>query len=54
VLNTHFWFDPHRDMAGVLMTQLLPFFDPALMAAFDAFERAAYSLYSPPLSVAAC
>ncbi len=28
VLNTHFWFDPERDFAGILMTQLLPFLDP--------------------------
>ena len=41
-------------MAGVLMTQLLPFFDSALMAAFEAFERTAYSLYRPSLPVAAC
>jgi methyl acetate hydrolase len=42
VLNTHFWFDPTADMAGLIMTQTLPFVEPPFMAAYEAFEKAAY------------
>ena len=28
VLNTHFWFDPKANLAGLLMTQSLPFVEP--------------------------
>ena len=43
VLNTHYWFDPARDLAGVIMTQTLPFADPRFMAVYQEFERAAYA-----------
>lgn len=43
VLNTHYWFDPSADMAGVIMTQSLPFVEPPFMAAYEAFESAAYA-----------
>jgi CubicO group peptidase (beta-lactamase class C family) len=43
VLNTHYWFDPSADLAGVIMTQSLPFVEPPFMAAYEAFERAAYA-----------
>jgi CubicO group peptidase (beta-lactamase class C family) len=46
VLNTHFWFDPANDIAGVLMTQLLPFLDGRFMEVFEEFERSVYSRYS--------
>ena len=42
VLNTHFWFDPARDVAGVIMTQTLPFVEPRFMEVYEQFERAAY------------
>ena len=42
VLNTHYWLDPRSDLAGVIMTQTLPFVESPFMAAYDAFERAAY------------
>ncbi len=42
VLNTHFWFDPTHDLAGILMTQLLPFLDADFMSAFATFEQLAY------------
>ena len=42
VLNTHYWIDPARRIAAVYMTQMLPFYDPQLMAAFGDFERAVY------------
>jgi methyl acetate hydrolase len=42
VLNTHYWIDPARDIAAVLMTQSLPFGEPRFMATYEAFERATY------------
>ncbi len=44
ILNTHFWLDPARRRAGMLMTQLRPFADPRVTATLDAFERAAHGL----------
>lgn len=43
VLNSHWWIDPQRDIAAVFMTQLAPFADPQLMAAYERFERAVYA-----------
>jgi CubicO group peptidase (beta-lactamase class C family) len=40
--NTYYWLDPHKQVAGVLMTQILPFADPAVLAMLDAFETEAY------------
>ena len=42
VLNTHFWFDLKANLAGLLMTQSLPFVEPRFMSTYEAFERAAY------------
>ena len=42
VLHTLYWADPHQDVAGVFFTQMLPFWDPALISVFETFERAAY------------
>ncbi len=42
VLNTHYWFDPARDVAGLIMTQTLPFAEPPFMAVYGEFERAVY------------
>ena len=43
ILNTHFWFDPACDVAGVIMTQSLPFAEPRFMEVYDRFERAVYA-----------
>jgi methyl acetate hydrolase len=43
VLNTHFWFDPTNDIAGIFMTQLLPFLDTGFMSAYSGFEREVYT-----------
>ncbi len=43
VLNTHCWFDPKQNVAAVLMTQSLPFVEPAFMRVYDRFERAVYA-----------
>ncbi|MEM8728514.1 MAG: serine hydrolase domain-containing protein [Pseudomonadota bacterium] len=41
--NTHYWIDPNSDVAAVFMTQLLPFVEPGISRAYDAFERAVYA-----------
>ena len=40
--NTYFWIDPTARVGGLVMTQILPFADPAVLAAYNAFERAIY------------
>jgi methyl acetate hydrolase len=42
VLNSHYWFDPKANLAGLLMTQSLPFIEPRFAATYERFERAAY------------
>jgi methyl acetate hydrolase len=41
--NTHYWIDPARDVAAVIMTQSLPFADARFMQVYDGFERAVYA-----------
>src|SRR5439155_251019 len=41
--NTYFWIDPAAGVAGVILTQLLPFADRKALALLDAFERAVYA-----------
>ncbi|HEX4365448.1 MAG TPA: serine hydrolase domain-containing protein [Rhodopila sp.] len=41
--NSYFWIDPQKQIAGVYATQVLPFFDPKAVQAFEAFETAVYS-----------
>jgi CubicO group peptidase (beta-lactamase class C family) len=40
--NSYFWIDPARKVTGVYATQVLPFFDPKAIGAFEAFETAVY------------
>jgi len=40
--NTHYWLDPKANLAGLLMTQSLPFVEPRFVDAYAKFERAAY------------
>ncbi|HBK04491.1 MAG TPA: 1,4-butanediol diacrylate esterase [Acetobacteraceae bacterium] len=40
--NTYYWLDPVKKVAGVLMTQTLPFADHTVLDALDAFESAVY------------
>ena len=42
VCNTHYWFDPAKNVAGVIMTQSLPFVEPRFMGVYEAFERGVY------------
>jgi methyl acetate hydrolase len=41
--NTYFWIDPSRDVAGVIMMQVFPFFDEKCLEAFAGFERGIYA-----------
>jgi hypothetical protein len=43
VLNTHFWFDTARDVAGLIMTQSLPFAEPRFIKVYERFEQAVYA-----------
>jgi CubicO group peptidase (beta-lactamase class C family) len=43
IFNTYYWIDPAKQVAGVFMTQILPFADPATLAVYGAFERAVYA-----------
>lgn len=40
--NTYYWIDPRRGIGGTIMTQILPFADPAVLAVYESFERAIY------------
>ena len=42
--NTYYWADPTHRVAGVFMTQLLPFADAQVIQLFEAFERAVYDV----------
>jgi CubicO group peptidase (beta-lactamase class C family) len=40
--NTHFWIDPHRHIAVVMLMQVLPFYDEACIRALRGFEELVY------------
>jgi len=42
LFNTYFWIDPKRRVAGMIMTQILPFADTRALAVYGKFERAVY------------
>ena len=41
--NTYFWIDPSREVAGVILTQILPFADRKVLELFAAFESGVYA-----------
>ncbi|MBV8391559.1 MAG: beta-lactamase family protein, partial [Alphaproteobacteria bacterium] len=41
--NSYYWIDPVKKVTGVWATQLLPFYDPQAVDAFEEFERAVYA-----------
>lgn len=41
--NTYFWIDPARNVAGVILMQLLPFADGKALETFAGFERGIYA-----------
>ena len=42
IYNTYYWLDPHKRVAGVILTQILPFADHRAVALYGGFERAIY------------
>ncbi|KXS14713.1 beta-lactamase [Gonapodya prolifera JEL478] len=38
--NTYFWVDPEEKVAGVVISQVLPFGDPTVTELYEAFEKA--------------
>ena len=49
--NTYFWIDSASGVAGVILTQVLPFADPKILSVFEAFERAIYTLVADSSSI---
>lgn len=41
--NTYYWIDPAARIGGTIMTQILPFADPAVLGVYEAFERSIYA-----------
>ena len=41
--NCYYWLDPARKVAALMMTQVLPFADPAVLGALGRFEAALYA-----------
>jgi CubicO group peptidase (beta-lactamase class C family) len=44
IFNSYYWLDPARRVAGVFLTQILPFADPTVLRLYGAFERGVYAL----------
>jgi CubicO group peptidase (beta-lactamase class C family) len=42
IFNSYFWIDCASGVCGVLLTQILPFFDREVVSLFEDFERAVY------------
>jgi CubicO group peptidase (beta-lactamase class C family) len=43
IFNTYYWLDPVKRVAGVIMTQILPFADAPTLDVYAAFERGVYA-----------
>jgi methyl acetate hydrolase len=44
LFNSYYWLDPERRVAGVILTQILPFADPIVLRLLGEFERGIYAL----------
>jgi len=44
--NTYFWVDPSKHVAGVILTQVLPFVDPRVLSLYGKFESGVYKALS--------
>ncbi|HEV3140270.1 MAG TPA: serine hydrolase domain-containing protein, partial [Vicinamibacterales bacterium] len=42
IYNTHFWIDPQKQIAGVVLMQVLPFYDDRCIDLLRGFERTVY------------
>jgi methyl acetate hydrolase len=43
IANTHFWVDPHKGIAAVLLMQVLPYYDQDCIAVLRGFEQRVYA-----------
>jgi CubicO group peptidase (beta-lactamase class C family) len=43
IANTYFWIDREKNVCGVLLTQVLPFADPTVLALLEEYEKAVYA-----------
>jgi CubicO group peptidase (beta-lactamase class C family) len=41
--NTYYWIEPRRRLAGLILTQIMPFADPWVLDLLEGFERAIYA-----------
>ena len=44
IYNTYYWLDPGLRVAGVILTQILPFADARVLGLYGRFERAIYEV----------
>ncbi len=44
IFNSYYWLDPSCRVAGVILTQMLPFADPTVLRLYGRFERGVYAL----------
>ena len=42
ITNSYYWIDPKKNVTGVVLTQILPFFDAKVLALTGAIEQAVY------------
>jgi methyl acetate hydrolase len=47
IFNSYYWLDPTNRIAGVILTQILPFADPTVLALLGEFERGVYRALTP-------
>ncbi|WP_250520644.1 MULTISPECIES: serine hydrolase domain-containing protein [unclassified Caballeronia] len=43
LLNTYFWIDPNKRVAGSMFSQVLPFYDERVVSLYGEFERRLYN-----------
>ena len=43
IYNTHFWIDPRRSIAVVVLMQVLPYYDARALRVLRGFEREVYA-----------
>ena len=42
--NSYYWIDTEKGICGVLITQILPFYDADVVTLFDNFEKSVYAV----------
>lgn len=52
LFNTYYWIDPASGIAGLVLTQILPFADPAVLDLLGEFEAAVYASRGQPAAQA--